>query len=140
MISIDSEPLYRKVQHGKRVRYEVATHHIYDLHNMPAGIHMVVVHGEGGRSYRYNVDPDHAAVLGLMPTMRDAMVAAMRSQNQYSLDNTQGKPLTKKQRAALDEYQRLRSDDLTVFKGVSMWDVVAAGLKVLEDALIASKG
>ena len=130
MISIDSEPLYRKVQHGKRVRYEEATHHIYDLDTMPAGIHMIVVHGEGGRSYRYNVNPDHAAVLGLMPDVSDAMVAAMRENNKYNLD-PQGNPLTKKQRAALDEYQRLRGDALTVFKCVSMWDVVAAGLKVL---------
>lgn len=140
MLSIDCESLYRKVQHGKRVRYEETTHHIYDLDNLPAGIHMIVVHGDGGRSYRYNVDPDHAAVVGLMPKVRDAMVEAMRAKNQYSFDNVHGKPLTKAQRAALDEYQRLRGDSLAVFKGVSMWDVVEAGLKVLEDALVASKG
>lgn len=139
MIPFYSEPTYRKVVTGKRVRYEQLPGYIcYGLDTLPTGIHCIVVHGDGMQSYRYNVDPDHASVLGIMPVLREAMVSAMHDKNRYSNDSS-GKPLTKKQRAVLDEYLRLRGESLTVFKGVSMHDVVEAGLKVLEDAL-ASKG
>lgn len=131
---INSEPLYRKVPKGNRHRYELATHDFgRNLDCLPVGAHLIVVTGDGGRAYCQDIEPDHAAVLASLSSLRDAMVQAMNDSNKYE---PAGKPLTAKQRAALDEYNRLRGESLTVFKGVSMWDVVGAGIKYLESQLL----
>jgi len=49
---MNSEPRYRKVEHGKRHRYEKVSENFYDLDNLPIGSHLIVVHGGGARSYR----------------------------------------------------------------------------------------
>jgi len=131
-----SYPLYRKEQRGKTVRYVEDQHDFgRNLDRLPVGAHLIVVKGDGWKSYCQSIEPDHAAVLASLTLLRDAMVDAMKESNKYKVEPV-GKPLTKKQRAALDEYQRLRGDTLTVFKGVSMWDVVEAGLKFLESQLL----
>lgn len=131
-----SYPLYRKEQRGKSFRYVEDRHDFgRNLDHLPVGAHLIVVKGDGWKSYCQNIEPDHAAVLASLSLLRDAMVDAMKELNKYSVEPV-GKPLTKKQREALDEYQRLRGDTLTVFKGVCMWDVVEAGIKCLESKLL----
>jgi len=129
-----TEDRYRRVQHGKRIRYEKVGERYYDLDTLPVGAHLIVVHGGGGRSYCMQIDPDKVAVLAAIGLLRQAMYEAMRDANRYKAEPT-GKPLTKKQRAALDEYLRLRGETMTVFKGISYHAIVDAGLKVLEDRL-----
>jgi len=127
-----TEDRYRRVQHGKRIRYEKVGERYYDLDTLPVGAHLIVVHGGGGRSYCTQIEPDKAAVLAAIGMLREAMYDAMSDANRYKAEPT-GKPLTKAQRAALDEYLRLRGETMTVFKGISYHGLIDAGIKVLED-------
>jgi len=126
---MNSETRYRRVVTGKRVRYEPVAEYC-DLDQFPKGYHLLYI-TPGCRSYRYDIAPDYHAVIAAVHSMRDTMIATMNEANRFNLDKPVT-PLTKKQRAVLDEYQRLRGETLTVFKGVSMHDIVEAGLKVLE--------
>lgn len=122
-----SETRYRRIE-GKRVRYEPVAEYC-ELDQFPKGWHLLEVR-PGGASYRYNIDPDYVRVMAAVRSMSDAMVNAMNEANRFSVDSS--KPLTPKQRKALDEYQRLRGETMTCFKGVSMHDVIRAGLDELE--------
>ena len=128
---MNSEPRYRKVEQGKRHRYEKIEEHFYDMDNLPIGAHLIVVHPGGGRSYRIVIDPDKAAVLAAIKQCQHAMEEAMRERNRYQMEYYR-RPHTWLQNRALDEYLKLRGESLTVFKGCTMYDIIEAGIKVLE--------
>lgn len=129
---MNSEPRYRKVEQGKRHRYEKIEEHFYDLDNLPIGAHLIVVHPGGGRSYRIQIDPDNAAVLAAIKQFQHAMEEAMRERNQWEYaGNT---PLTKKEQALLAELYKTHHAPITM-RGCTMYDIIEAGMQVLEDGI-----
>jgi hypothetical protein len=69
---------YKKVQAGKRVRYEpVLEHFTYD--SVPKGAHLLIV-SPGLKTMRFNIEPAHAAVMAALEMhkqeiLRDVMPA-----------------------------------------------------------------
>lgn len=89
---------------------------------------------------RQLVKPDHAAVLASMALAREAMVSAMNATNRVELPRF--REMSPKQKRAWAAYQAVMAEDKDVplqFEGISMHDVVAAGVTALEKAMGVEK-
>lgn len=84
-------------------------------------------------SYRGLVVPAFSAVLAAMPFAKEAMLSAMHAANR--VERPAQRQMTPKQKRAWAAYQAVMAEDKDVpmsFEGVSMHDVVDAGVKALE--------
>lgn len=104
-----SEAIYRKVQHGKRVKYEPignAQHWTSDMDVLkPGQCRVELASGDGMRRYAYPVSPDvagwEAAALIAKVAMEDAIREAARCVPQMAGE----RPYTRKQQAILTRYR-----------------------------------
>jgi hypothetical protein len=101
------------------------------------GSHVVtVMKSEDGctlTSYRGPIIPAFASVLAAIPFAREAMLHAMTERNK--VERPVNRPMTAKQKRAWAAYQAVMAEDKDVpmaFEGMSMHDVVDAGIKALE--------
>jgi hypothetical protein len=100
------------------------------------GSHVVTVMKTDGctlTSYRGPIIPAFASVLAAVPFAREAMLSAMNAANR--VDRPARRPMSAKQKRAWAAYQVVMAEDKDVplcFEGVSMHDVVDAGIKALE--------
>ncbi|MDD5542836.1 MAG: hypothetical protein PHX83_06645 [Acidobacteriia bacterium] len=101
------------------------------------GSHVVTVMKEPDgctlTSYRGDIIPAFASVLAAIPFAREAMLSAMVAANR--IERPMHRQMTAKQKRAWAAYQAVMAEDADVpmcFEGVSMHDVVDAGIKALE--------
>jgi len=99
------------------------------LDAFPKGSTLVICH-PGGQSRRFNIDPDYAALIAAGRVAEEAMIQAMGKASELKPQKT---PITFAQQRAWKQLARAFGDDLATLNGASSYDIVQAGLKVLED-------
>ncbi len=105
--------------------------HEYDqvlLDSFPKGTHLVMCY-PGGQSSRFNIDPNHAAMIAAGRVAEDAMCDAMRRASELRPQRT---PLTEGQRRAWKRLAKEFGDDLATLSGSSARDIAEAGLAALQ--------
>lgn len=104
---------------------------------------VTVMRPDGGArltTIRQLVNPAHAEVIAAIAHAREAMEHAMHEAN--SVNRPAVRPMSPKQKRAWAAYQAVMAEDKDVpmaFEGVSMHDVVAAGVTALEKAMGVEK-
>jgi len=101
------------------------------------GSHVVTVQrtedGYTLTSYRGQIIPAFASVLAAIPFAREAMLSAMNKANR--VEKPLLRQLTPKMKRAYAAYQSVMAEDADIpmsFEGVSMHEVIDAGIKALE--------
>jgi len=106
--------------------------HEYDstlLDSFPKGSHLVLVY-PGGQSRRFNVEPNHAALIAAGRVAEDAMSAAIRQASEMRPQRT---PITEGQRRAWRKLAKEFGDDLATLNMGSARDIADAGIQALQD-------
>ena len=96
---------YKKVQTGKRVRYEAVREDVtYD--SLQKGAHLLIV-SPGLRTVRCNIEPAHADVLAAMEMHREDILRAV----QPAFDIKPAQPMSPRHRAAFEAYKQATGDE-----------------------------
>ena len=95
---------------------------------LPKGNHLVMCY-PGGRSTRYNIDPDYAALIAASRVAVDVMAQAMVKASEMRPKKT---PLTPEQKQAWDNLKKAFGDDMYTLHIDSAHDVAQAGLNALQ--------
>jgi hypothetical protein len=106
--------------------------HEYDstlLDSFPKGSHLVLVY-PGGQSRRFNVEPNHAALIAAGRVAEDAMCDALRKASEMRPQRT---PITEGQRRAWRKLAKEFGDDLATLNMGSARDIADAGIQALQD-------
>ena len=120
----------------KKVYYEKIGrryHPVYEydstlLDSFPKGSHLVLVY-PGGQSRRFNVEPNHAAMIAAGRVAEDAMSEAIRRASELRPQQT---PLTEGQRRAWKKLAKEFGNDLATLQISSARDIAEAGLQALQ--------
>ena len=116
--------LYRKV--GRKYVRASDDDSLYNY--LEDGFYLIHAY-EGGRSIK-KVSPDNISVLAAIDVLREAMVIAMQAR---TMCTKQSRPLTKKEKLGLAAYHKIAgTTSMLSFEGVSLYDVVDEGIKVLK--------
>ena len=101
------------------------------LDGFPKGNHLVMCY-PGGQSRRYNVEPNHVALIAAARVAEDAMCKAIREASEMRPQKT---PITPNQQKAWKKLAKEFGDDLATLQTNSARDVAEAGLKaIIEEA------
>jgi len=98
------------------------------LDSFPKGTHIIMCY-PGGRSRRYNIDPDYAGMIAAGRVAEEAMSTAMYNASQLKPSKT---PITSGQRRAWRKLAKEFGEELYQLNGVSTHDIVQAGLRALQ--------
>jgi hypothetical protein len=98
------------------------------LDSFHRGNHLVCVY-PGGSSRRFNVEPNHAALIAAGRVAEDAMCRAMTKASELRPQRT---PLTEGQRRAWRKLAKEFGDEICTLNGSSSRDVAEAGLQALQ--------
>ena len=104
--------------------------HEYDsdlLDSFPKGSHLVCVY-PGGQSRRFNVEPNHAALIAAGRVAEDAICEAMRKASEMRPQRT---PLTPGQIKAWNKLAKEFGDDLATLSMGSVRDHAEAGVNAM---------
>lgn len=120
----------------KKIYYEKIGrryHPVYEydsdlLDSFPKGSHLVIVY-PGGSSRRFNVEPNHAALIAAGRVAEDAMCTAIREASEMRPQRT---PITEGQQRAWKKLAREFGDDLATLNIGSARDIADAGLAALQ--------
>jgi len=120
----------------KKVFYEKIGrryHPVYEydsdlLDSFPKGSHLVIVY-PGGSSRRFNVEPNHAALIAAGRVAEDAMCTAIREASEMRPQRT---PITEGQQRAWKKLAREFGDGLATLNIGSARDIADAGLAALQ--------
>ena len=116
---------YEKVGRRYKPVYE------YDqvlLDSFPKGTHLVMCY-PGGQSRRFNIEPNHAALIAAGRVAEDVMCKAISQASELRPQRT---PLTEGQRRAWKKLAREFGDDLATLSIASARDIADAGLTALQ--------
>lgn len=91
------------------------------------GTHLVMVY-PGGSSRRYNVDPNHAAMIAAGRVAEDKISEVIYKASELSPQRT---PLTPKQLKAWQNLAKEFGEDLCTLQGASTRDIAEAGVKAM---------
>ena len=121
----------KKTYYEKRGRrYVPVSEYDSDLfHSMSKGSHLVMCY-PGGSSTRYNVNPNHAALIAASRVAEDAMCDAMYKASEMM---PKRKPVTQKQQKAWRDLQRAFGDDLFALHTESSKGIAEAGIRALQE-------
>jgi len=106
--------------------------HEYDstlLDSFPKGSHLVLVY-PGGSSRRFNVEPNHAALIAAGRVAEDAMCDAIRKASEMRPTKTM---ITEGQSRAWKKLAQEFGDDLATLSYGSARDIADAGLNALQE-------
>lgn len=128
-----TDPLYRRtVSTSGRVRYEPVGVTIADT--FPVGAHLVVVE-PGYRHTLYRIDPATADLLAAARPAFGAMLAAMRAANEPRPEVRD----QERHRTAWAAYLAAGGEPVLRFSGVSLHDIIDAGIAALVEAAAAGR-
>jgi len=99
------------------------------LDSFSKGTHLVEVY-PGGSSRRYNINPNHAALIAAGRVAEEAMTKAISRASELKPRQT---PLTEGQRAAWKKLAHEFGDELATLQISSARDIAEAGLKALQE-------
>ena len=97
------------------------------LDAFPKGTHVVMCY-PGGQSRRYNIDPNHAALIAAARVAEDAMCVAIRKASEMRPQRT---PLTPGQLKAWNKLAKEFGDDLATLSYDSVRDIAEAGVQAI---------
>jgi hypothetical protein len=119
----------KKVYYEKRGRryYPVAEYDNDLLDSVPKGNHLVMCY-PGGTSRRFNVEPNHAAMIAAGRVAEDAICRAISKASELRPKNT---PLTEAQQKAWKKLAIEMGDELCTLYGLSVRDCAEAGVKAM---------
>ncbi len=124
MISKSSTLFYKKV--GRRY-VPVAEYDNELLDSFPKGAHLVLCY-PGGQSRRFNIEPNHVALIAAARVAEDAMTKAISKASELKPQRT---PLTKAQQKAWRDLADAFGDELCTLQGASAHDIAEAGVKAM---------
>ena len=104
--------------------------HEYDsdlLDSFPKGSHLVCVY-PGGQSRRFNVEPNHAALIAAGRVAEDAMSEAIRKASEMRPRST---PITTKQKKAWEKLAKEFGSELATLQIASARDIAEAGVNAM---------
>jgi len=121
----------KKVFYEKRGRryYPVWEYDQELMDAFPKGSHLVMCY-PGGRSTRYNIEPNHAAMIAAARVAEEAICSAIVKASEMKPSRT---PLTPGQIKAWNKLKKEFGDDMFGLRGVSVRDCVEAGTKAMLD-------
>lgn len=99
------------------------------LDSFPKGNHLVCVY-PGGTSRRFNVEPNHAALIAAGRVAEDAMCRAISKASEMRPRQT---PITEGQRKAWKKLAKEFGDELATLNINSARDIAEAGLKAMQE-------
>ena len=117
---------YEKI--GRRYR-PVAEYDSDFLDSFSRGAHLVLCY-PGGSSRRFNVEPNHAAMIAAGRVAEDAMSRAISKASELRPKQT---PITEGQREAWNKLAKEFGDELATLNINSARDIAEAGLKAMQD-------
>ena len=120
---------YEKV--GRRYK-PVAEYDSDYLDSFPKGNHLVMCY-PGGRSTKYNVDPNRAALIAAGRVAHDKMREAIYEAASMHRREHEGTVLTDEQLRAWKKFEKVMGERGKYIQFKSTHDIAEAGLKVLED-------
>lgn len=97
------------------------------LDSFPKGNHLVMCY-PGGKSRRFNINPNYAAMIAAGRVAEDKMCAALVKASEMKPSKT---PLTPGQIAAWNKLKEEFGDEMFGLRGVSIRDCVEAGIQAL---------
>ena len=112
---------------GKRY-YPVKEYDDELVHALPKGNHLIMCY-PGGRSTRYNIDPDYAALIAASRVALDVMAQALVKASEM---HPKKKPLTPEQKQAWENMKVAFGDDMYSLQINSAHDVALAGVDALQ--------
>jgi hypothetical protein len=95
---------------------------------LPKGNHLIMCY-PGGRSTRYNVDPDYAALIAASRVAQDVMEQALVKASEMRPEK---KPLTPEQKQAWENMKVAFGDDMYTLHVESAHNVALAGIDALQ--------
>ena len=96
--------------------------------SFPEGAHLVMAY-PGGRSTRYNVDPNHAALIAASRVAEDAMCRALHDASEIRPTT---RAITPEQRKAWNQLIRVFGEDARCLSMASSRDIAEAGIQALQ--------
>jgi hypothetical protein len=117
---------YEKI--GRRY-YPVAEYDNDLLDSFPRGNHLVMCY-PGGTSRRFNVEPNHAALIAAGRVAEDAMSQAISKASELRPKQA---PITEGQRRAWKKLAKEFGDELATLNINSSRDIAEAGLKAMQE-------
>ena len=97
------------------------------LDGFPKGNHLVMCY-PGGQSRRFNIEPNHAALIAAARVAEDAMSEAIRKASEMRPQKT---PITTGQQKAWKKLAKEFGDELATLKTGSARDIAEAGIKAI---------
>ena len=116
---------YEKI--GRRY-HPVAEYDSDLLDSFPRGAHLVMCY-PGGSSRRFNVEPNHAAMIAAGRVAEDAICKAL---NQASEMRPAKTPITPAQQRAWKKLAKEFGDELCTLHGTSVRDIAEAGVQAMQ--------
>ena len=116
---------YEKI--GRRYR-PVAEYDSDLLDSFPRGNHLVTCY-PGGSSRRYNVEPNHAAMIAAGRLAENAMCNAINKASELRPQRT---PITPGQQRAWKKLAKEFGDELCTLNGASTRDIAEAGVQAMQ--------
>jgi len=99
------------------------------LDSFTKGTHLVMSY-PGGKSTRYNIDPDYAAMIAAGRVAEDAICRAISKASELRPKST---PITVGQKRAWEKLAKEFGDDLCTLHGLSVHDCAEAGVKAMQE-------
>jgi hypothetical protein len=120
----------KKIYYEKRGRrYVPVAEHDYDMFDaMPKGTHLVMCY-PGGQSKRYNINPNHAAMIAASRVAEDVMSRALYEASEMRPRRT---PITEEQQMAWEHLVEVFGEEARCLQYPSARDIAEAGVKALQ--------
>ena len=120
---------YEKV--GRRYK-PVAEYDPDYMDSFPKGNHLVICY-PGGKSTKYNVDPNRAALIAAGFMAKDKMVKAIYEAAKMHRQEHEGNALTNEQLCAWNKFAKVMGERGRYIQFQSSYDIIEVGMKELED-------